>query len=78
MEMGMLDVILQWLQYMSTFDVEVEYHAGTQHGTRHTLRTVDREIASASKWSTTWPPRGTCGMMESPITAVTQGYGTPP
>ena len=32
MEPGMPDVILRWLQYMSTFDVEVEYRAETQHG----------------------------------------------
>ena len=32
MEVGMPDVILRWLQYMSTFDVEVEYRAGRLHG----------------------------------------------
>ncbi len=32
MEVGMPDVILRWLQYMSTFDVTVEYRAGKQHG----------------------------------------------
>ena len=32
MELGMPDVILRWLQYMSTFDVEVEYRPGKDHG----------------------------------------------
>jgi hypothetical protein len=31
MEVGMPDVILRWLQYMSTFDIEVEYCPGSQH-----------------------------------------------
>ena len=29
---SMPDVILRWLQYMTTFDVEVEYRAGALHG----------------------------------------------
>jgi hypothetical protein len=32
MEVGMPDAILRWLQYMSTFDIEVEYRPGTHHG----------------------------------------------
>jgi hypothetical protein len=32
MEVGMPVVILRWLQYMSTFDIEVKYHPGPQHG----------------------------------------------
>jgi hypothetical protein len=32
MKVGMPDVVLRWLQYMSTFDVEVEYRPGQQHG----------------------------------------------
>jgi hypothetical protein len=32
MEVGMPDVILRWLQYMSTFDIEVEYRPGAHHG----------------------------------------------
>jgi hypothetical protein len=31
MEVGMPDVILRWLQYISTFDIEVEYRPGTHH-----------------------------------------------
>jgi hypothetical protein len=37
MEVGMPDVILRWLQYMSTFDIEVEYRPGQNHGNADAL-----------------------------------------
>jgi hypothetical protein len=37
MEVGMPDVILRWLQYMSTFDIEVEYKPGQNHGNTDAL-----------------------------------------
>ena len=32
MDVGMPDIILRWLQYMSTFDLVIEYRPGKLHG----------------------------------------------
>ena len=69
MEVGMPDVIHRWLQYMSTFDVKVEFRAGKMDYHDHRLKDVVNEHVSAQQRVGVWRWKT---MMVSQIWRLTQ------